>query len=75
MIKVIVGTGLSKKELIIGASTTLLAAAEEGGLNVGAGGITFNGQMVQGADLNKTFADLGITDKAYLLQVVKADNA
>lgn len=75
MIKVITGTGLSRTELIVEASSTLMSAAEQAGLNIPAGGITLNGTMVSVADFNKTFTDFGITDKCYLLQVVKADNA
>lgn len=75
MIKVISGTSLNKTELVIDATTTLMEAAEQAGLNVAAGGITLNGSMVSAADFNKTFADYGITEKCYLLQVVKADNA
>ena len=75
MIKVITGTGLSRTELVIEASSTLMSAAEQAGLNIPAGGITLNGTMVSVSDFNKTFADFNITDKCYLLQVVKADNA
>lgn len=75
MIKVISGTSLNKQELILSADTTLMDAAEQAGLNVGAGGITLNGSMVSANEFNKTFADFGVTDKCYLLQVVKADNA
>mgnify|MGYP003304293246 CR=1 FL=1 len=75
MIKVITGTGLSRTELVIEANTTLMSAAEQAGLNVGAGGITLNGTMVSASDFNKTFKDFGVTDKCFLLQVVKADNA
>ena len=75
MIKVISGTNLNKQELIVSADTTLMQAAEQAELNVGAGGITLNGSMVSAADFGKTFAEFGIADKCYLLQVVKADNA
>lgn len=75
MIKVISGTSLNKQELILSADTTLMEAAEQAGLNVGAGGITLNGSMVSANEFNKTFADFGVADKCYLLQVVKADNA
>lgn len=75
MIKVVTGTNLNKQELIVSVDTTLMQAAEQAGLNVGQGGITLNGSMVSAADFGKTFADFGITDKCYLLQVVKADNA
>lgn len=75
MIKVITGTNLSKTELVVSADITLMEACEEAGLNVGQGGITLNGSMVSAADFGKTFADFGIADKCYLLQVVKADNA
>jgi len=75
MIKVISGTSLNKVELVIDANTTIMEAAEKANLNVAAGGITLNGSVVGGGDFNKTFADYGVTDKCYLLQVVKADNA
>lgn len=75
MIKVISGTNLNKTELVLSADTTIMEAAEQAGLNVGAGGITLNGSMVSANEFNKTFADFNITDKCYLLQVVKADNA
>lgn len=75
MIKVISGTSLNKQELILSADTTLMEAAEKAGLNIGAGGITLNGSMVSANEFNKTFSDFGVTDKCYLLQVVKADNA
>lgn len=75
MIKVITGTSLSKQELILSADTTIMDAAEQANLNVSAGGITLNGSMVSAADFGKTFADFGIADKCYLLQVIKADNA
>ena len=75
MIKVISGTSLNKTELVLDPSTTILEAAEQANLNVAAGGITLNDSVVGSADFNKTFADYGVTDKCYLLQVVKADNA
>ena len=34
-----------------------------------------DGCSLQPGDLDKTFADFGIADKAFLLNVVKADNA
>lgn len=75
MIKVIVGTSLNKTEMVVSSDTTLMQACEEAGLNIGAGGITFNGSTVRPDEFNKTFADFNIVDKCFLMQVVKADNA
>ena len=75
MIKVIVGTSLNKTEMVVSSDTTLMKACEEAGLNIGAGGITFNGSTVRPDEFNKTFADFNIVDKCFLMQVVKADNA
>ena len=75
MIKVIVGTSLNKQEIVVSSDTTLMQACEEAGLNIGAGGITFNGSTVRPDEFGKTFADFNIVDKCFLMQVVKADNA
>lgn len=75
MIKVVVGTGLQRTELVVSSDTTIMQACEEAGLNIGAGGITFNGSIVKPDEFNKTFADFNIVDKCFLMQVVKADNA
>ena len=75
MIKVIVGTSLNKTEMVVSSDTTLMQACEEAGLNIGAGGITFNGSTVRPDEFGKTFADFNIVDKCFLMQVVKADNA
>lgn len=75
MIKVISGNSVSKKELILAATTTIMTACEEAGLDVSRSGITLNGSMLVTSDFNKTFADFGVTEKCHLLQVIKADNA
>ena len=75
MIKVIVGTSLNKTEMVVSSDTTLMQACEEAGLNIASGGITFNGSTVRPDEFNKTFADFGVVDKCFLMQVVKADNA
>ena len=53
MIKVIVGTSLNKTEMVVSSDTTLMQACEEAGLNIGAGGITFNGSTVRPDEFNK----------------------
>ena len=75
MIKIVVGTGLQRTEMVVSSDTTIMQACEEAGLNIGAGGITFNGSTVRPDEFNKTFADFNIVDKCFLMQVVKADNA
>ena len=39
------------------------------------GTMHMDGSSLNPGDLDKTFAELGITEKCFLLNVVKADNA
>lgn len=75
MIKVIVGNNVKRESTIIDENTTLRACLEENGIDYTRGAMHLDGSALAPGDLDKTFADFGITEKAYLLNVVKADNA
>ncbi len=75
MIKVTIGNNLSRQSVIIDENTTLRNALEANNIDYTVGMTSLDGSTLGAGDLDKTFADFGITEKCYLLNVVKADNA
>lgn len=75
MIKVVVGNNLKREAVIVDENVTLRTLLEENGIDYASGNMHLDGSSLKPGDLDKTFAELGITDKCYLLSIVKADNA
>lgn len=75
MIKVTVGNNVSRQNIIIDENTTLKEVLEQAGVDYTRGSITLDGATVMAGGLNKTFAEYGVTESCYLLNVAKADNA
>ena len=75
MIKVTIGNNVTRKSVIVDENQTLRQTLEENGIDYSRGVMHLDGSSLQPGDLSKTFADLGITDKCFLLNVVKTDNA
>lgn len=75
MIKVIVGNNLNRTPVIIDENTTLRACLENSGIDYSRGSMHLDGSTLAPGDLDKTFAQFGVTEKCFLLNVVKADNA
>lgn len=75
MIKVTVGNNVKRESVIVDENTTLRAVLEDNGIDYTSGTMHLDGSSLKPGELDKTFADLGITEKCYLLNVVKADNA
>ena len=75
MIKVTMGNNVKRSTEILGASTTLREALEDAEIDYTRGMMNLDGSPLSPGDLDKTFADFGITEKCFLLNVVKADNA
>lgn len=75
MIKVTVGNNLSRKAVVVPETSTLREILEANEVNYGTGTTSLDGATLAPGDIDKTFADFGITEKCYLLNVVKADNA
>lgn len=75
MIKVVVGNNLKREEVIVNSDTTLRTVLEENGIDYSRGSMNLDGSPLGAGDLDKTFADFGIAEKCFLLNVVKADNA
>lgn len=75
MIKVVVGNNVKRETVIVDASTTLRKVLEDANVDYTRGVMHLDGSSLNPGDLDKTFESLGITEKCYLLNVVKADNA
>lgn len=75
MVKVTVGTNMDRQTVIVDASTTLREVLEDAGVEYARGGLHLDGVSLIPGDIDKSFEQFGITDKCYLLQVTKTDNA
>lgn len=75
MIKVVVGNNVKRETVIVDANTTLRTVLEDANVDYTRGVMHLDGSSLNPGDLDKTFASLNITEKCYLLNVVKADNA
>ena len=75
MINVILGNNIERNNYIIDPNTTLRALLEAHDIDYTKGVMYLDGSTLKAGDLNKTFADFGVTEKCILLNVVKADNA
>lgn len=75
MIKVVVGNNVKRESVIVDENSTLRSVLEDNGIDYSVGRMHLDGSSLEPGALSKTFAELGITDKCYLLNVAKADNA
>jgi len=75
MIKVTVGNNVKRESVIVSPNTTLRSVLENNGIDYTRGVMHLDGSSLNPGDLDKTFESFGITEKCFLLNVVKADNA
>lgn len=75
MVKVVVGNNVKRESVIVDASTTLREVLENAEIDYTRGVMHLDGSSLNPGDLDKTFEYFGITEKCFLLNVVKADNA
>lgn len=75
MIKVTIGTNTKRTNVIVPSNTTLRQVLEENDIDYSTGALHLDGASLKPGDLDYSFEDLGITEKAYLINVVKADSA
>lgn len=75
MIKVTLGTNVERNTVIIDENTTLRAALDDNSVDYTRGAMHLDGASLKPGDLDKSFKDFGITERCYLLNVAKADNA
>lgn len=75
MINVIIRSNTTQGNKITNENTTLRQVLEDAGIDYTIGMTSLDGSTLRPGDLDKTFADFGVTEKCYLMSVVKADNA
>ena len=75
MIKVTVGNNVKRNSVIVDEATTLRSVLETNEIDYPRGTMHLDGSTLQPGDLDKSFSDMGIREKCFLLNVVKADNA
>lgn len=75
MIKVTVGNNVRRNSTIVEEQTTLREVLETNEIDYTRGTMHLDGSTLQPGDLDKSFAEMGIKEKCFLLNVVKADNA
>lgn len=77
MVRLSIGTNTQRKSITVEVTSTVKEALNEARVDVGGSAIHLNGTLIPAADLNETFADLGIDDEseASLIAVKKADSA
>jgi len=74
MIRVNIRNNMSEKVFVVSPETTVAAAIEQSGMTL-AREIYLNGSPVSAADLNKSFAELGVESEAFIRGIAKAVNA
>lgn len=75
MVSVTVGNNVTKEVVLVESTATLKSALERKGISTTSGVFQLNGETISNSDLDKSFADFGITDSCFLLNVKKVDNA
>ncbi len=75
MLMIKVGNNMKRNTVMVDDAKTPRQLLEEQEIDYGIGVTTLDGAPLQRGELDKSFAELGITEKATLLNVVKADNA
>lgn len=74
-IRVTVGTNTSRKNVIVDNSKTLREVLEENEIDYSRANVNLDGASLNPGDMDKTFAELGITENCFLIASIKQDNA
>ncbi|MBQ9613045.1 MAG: hypothetical protein IJV14_10735 [Lachnospiraceae bacterium] len=75
MLNVTIGNNINRRTVLLPEDTTIREALEQNEIDYSVGMTSLDGSTLTPGQMDKTFAELGITDRCYLLNVVKADNA
>ena len=75
MIKVTMSNNVKRTTEIFADTTTLRQALDQAEIDYSRGLVNLDGSPLQPGDLDRSFADFGISEKCFLSSIVKADNA
>ena len=75
MINLTIGTNTSRKRVNVDPNVSIREALENNEVDYSTTTLHLDGASLQPGDLDKSFSEFGITEKAHLIAIVKADNA
>ena len=75
MLQIKVGTNTSRQTLIVPESDTPKDVLEKADVDYGIATIHLDGSVLSASEMNTSLGDLGITESAQLIAVVKQENA
>ena len=75
MFELIIGTNTNRDRIPCELTSTIRQALENADIDYTVGTLHLDGISLKTGDMDKTFAELGITTKASLINVVKGDAA
>lgn len=75
MIQVRVSSNTKRDTVIVPAETTPRQVFEQAGINYTSGISSLDGAPLRAGEMDKSFAEFGITERCTLMNVIKADNA
>lgn len=75
MVKITVGNNMKRIPVIVEDDATPRQVFEQNDIDYSHGMSTLDGATLGPGDLDKTFSQLGITEKGFLYNVAKLDNA
>lgn len=75
MIKVIVGTTTERIDREYAPSTTIRTILEDNAIDYSVAQVMLDSVSLKTGEMDKTLAQMGITEKCMLMAVVKANNA
>ena len=75
MLNITVGTNTNRKTVMVPEDYTLRQVLEENDINYATAQTSLDGCVLQPGDMDKTFAEMNVKERAYLVSVQKMDNA
>lgn len=73
MIKCTIGTNTKRTAVMVNPADSIKSVLNANGIDYSYGNIHLDGLTISGQDLEKSFAEHGVTDACYLISVVKSD--
>lgn len=75
MIQVTIGTNTQRTKVTVDPTSTLRSVLDTNEVNYAVANVHMDGASLKPGDMDKTFAELGVTESCYLIAVIKQDNA
>lgn len=75
MIEVTIGTNTNREKTVVDPNRTLRSVLEEHEVNYAVSSVCLDGATLKPGDMDKTFTEMGVKDRCFLIAVIKADNS